>query len=68
MVFFHFGDDPCSWALGNDCYSYQCVKLSPSTPVGTNLQHRYNLKGALKAQWDQLGALFNDKSMAGTRI
>lgn len=28
----------------------------------------YNLQGELKTQWDQLGALFQDKSMAGTRI
>jgi hypothetical protein len=27
-----------------------------------------NLGGDLKRQWDQLGALFHDKSMAGTRI
>ncbi|KAL2022056.1 hypothetical protein VTK56DRAFT_6100 [Thermocarpiscus australiensis] len=51
MVFFHFGNDPSSWAMGNDCYSFE-----------------YNISGDLKAQWNQLGALFNDKAMAGTRI
>jgi hypothetical protein len=29
---------------------------------------RYNLAGDLKTKWDELGALFQDKSMAGTRI
>ncbi|KAL2128191.1 hypothetical protein VTI74DRAFT_9539 [Chaetomium olivicolor] len=51
MVFFHFGKDVSSWAVGNGCWSYGC-----------------NLGPALKAQWDQLGTLFHDKSMAGTRI
>ncbi|KAK3377524.1 hypothetical protein B0H63DRAFT_220077 [Podospora didyma] len=52
MVFFYFGKNSSSWAAGNDCYSF-----------------RHNLgDGDLKSQWDQLGSLFSDKSMAGTRI
>ncbi|GAB1318475.1 EF-hand domain-containing protein [Madurella fahalii] len=51
MVFFHFGDDSSSWAVGNDLYAFQC-----------------NLGGSVKAIWGELGALFSDKSMAGTRI